>query len=78
MFMLLMLYSPSPNRMQDACRVQDKLDEAGISYDMHLFADDSSSDAASIGKLIEQVANKVHAEMVVLAQHNKVCSLKLH
>jgi len=55
-------------------RVQDKLDKAGISYDMHLFADDSNSDAASIGKLIEQVANKVNAEMVVLARHNKAPS----
>lgn len=42
---------------------------------MHLFADDSSSNAASIGNLIEQVAAKVNAELVVLAQHNQVCSL---
>lgn len=52
--------------------MQDKLDEAGISWDMHLFADDSSSNAASIGNLIEQVATKVNAEIVVLAQHNQV------
>lgn len=57
------------------CRVQDKLDQAGISWDMHLFVDDSSSNAASIGNLIEQVYTKVNAEIVVLAQHNKVCKV---
>lgn len=54
------------------CRVQDKLDQADIQWDLHLFADTVSSDAGSIGALIEQVANKVNAELVVLAQHNKV------
>ena len=52
--------------------MQDKLDQADIQWDLHLFADTVSSDAGSIGSLIEQVANKVNAELVVLAQHNKV------
>ena len=55
--------------------MQEKLDQAGISWDMHLFVDDSSSNAASIGNLIEQVYTKVNAEIVVLAQHNKVCKV---
>lgn len=52
-------------------RVKDKLDKAGIQWDLHLFADTVNSDAADIATIIQKTAEKVRPALVVLAHHNK-------
>ena len=55
-------------------RVKDKLDKAGIQWDLHLFADTVNSDAADIATIIQKTAEKVRPALVVLAHHNKVAA----
>lgn len=56
-----------------SCRVQSQLEKAGIQWDLHLFADTVNTEAADIGKIIQNTAQKVQAKLVVLAHHNEVC-----
>ena len=56
-----------------SCRVQSHLEKAGIQWDLHLFADTVNTEAADIAKIIQNTAQKVQAELVVLAHHNVVC-----
>ena len=55
-------------------RVEDKLQKAGIPWELHLFADTVNSGAADIATIILKVAQKVDAVIVVLARHDKVKS----
>ena len=69
---------PSPTHIgADLCRVKDKLDKAGVQWDLHLFADTVNSDAADIATIIQKTAQKVNPVLVVLAHHDKVASLAL-
>ncbi|KAL0046702.1 hypothetical protein WJX82_007872 [Trebouxia sp. C0006] len=52
-------------------RVEDKLQKAGIPWELHLFADTVNSGAADIATIILKVAQKVDAVIVVLARHDK-------
>ena len=54
-------------------RVQEKLEKAGIKWDLHLFADTVNSNASDIATIIQKTAQKVDAEILVLARHDKVC-----
>lgn len=56
-------------------RVKEKLERAGIQWDLHLFADTVNTDASDIGTIIQKTAQKVQAKLVVLAHHDKVCTL---
>ena len=58
----------------DLYRVKDKLDEAGIQWDLHLFADTVNSDATDIAIIIQKTAEKVRPALVVLAHHDKVAT----
>ena len=53
--------------------MQSQLEKAGIQWDLHLFADTVNTEAADIAKIIQNTAQKVQAELVVLAHHNEVC-----
>lgn len=53
-------------------RVKEKLERAGIQWDLHLFADTVNTDASDIGTIIQKTAQKVQAVLVVLAHHDKV------
>ena len=53
--------------------MQSQLEKAGIQWDLHLFADTVNTEASDIAKIIQNTAQKVQAELVVLAHHNEVC-----
>lgn len=57
--------------------MKSKLDEAGIQWDLHLFADTVNTEASDIATIIQKTAQKVQAELVVLAHHNKVLEMCL-
>lgn len=52
--------------------MKSKLDKAGIQWDLHLFADTVNTEASDIATIIQKTAQKVQAELVVLAHHDKV------
>ena len=52
--------------------MKSQLDKAGIQWDLHLFADTVNTEASDIATIIQKTAQKVQAELVVLAHHNKV------
>ena len=52
------------------CRVQSKLEKAGIQWDLHLFADTVNTDAADIAQIIKNRSLMVQSAVVVLAHHD--------